>query len=349
VHIGAPEGIKEAVLRSSGFIYHPWAVARGGNNPFVEIVLFWKLVRILRQIKPDILHLVTIKPVLYGGIAARLAGVGAVVAAVTGLGFIFSSDGAKAGILRFLAAQLYRMALKHSKLCVIFQNRDDAAVISRLAALTPESICLIRGSGVNLDQYVFSPLPSVIEPPIIVLAARLLQSKGIPEFVVAARKLHGRGVKARFVFVGMPDAGNPETVREDFIAAHVREGVVEHWGYREDIPEVFAQATLVVLPSWREGMPKVLLEAAAAGRAVVTTDVPGCRDAIIPGVTGLLVPSRDADALADAIAQLLNDRERLQAMGKAGRELAEQEFDVRGVVEKHLEIYRQLLAKKEAP
>jgi len=347
VHLAAPEGNKKAALSTHGFTYHHWPLTRKGRNIFVEIALFWKLAQILRLVKPDVLHLITIKPVLYGGIVARFTGIGAVVAAVSGLGFVFSSTGLKARGLRILAVCLYRMALNHSRLCVIFQNRDDTEIISRLAALRPEKICLIRGSGVDLAEYAFSPLPPSVELPIVVLAARLLKSKGVPEFVAAARQLHDRGIKARFVLVGLPDAENPETVSEDFITACVRDGVVEHWGYREDMPTVLAQSALVVLPSWREGMPKVLLEAAAVGRTVVTTDAPGCRDAIIPGVTGLLVPPRDTNALADAMERLLNDCERLQAMGKAGRELAEREFDVRGVMEKHLEIYRKLLAEKE--
>jgi len=346
VHIAAPSGTQVAALRAHGFSFHLWPVTRSGKNPFAEILLIGKLTRIFRQLKPDILHLVTIKPVLYGGIAVWLAHVGGVVAAVTGLGFVFSSSDLKARVSRFLAADLYRLALKHSRLCVIFQNRDDTEIISRLAALKPEKICLIRGSGVDLAEYVFSPLPPSVELPIVVLAARLLKSKGVPEFVAAARQLHDRSIKARFVLVGLPDAENPETVSEDFITACVRDGVVEHWGYREDMPIVLAQSALVVLPSWREGMPKVLLEAAAVGRAVITTDAPGCRDAIIPGVTGLLVPPRDTNALADAMERLLNDRERLQAMGRAGRELAEREFDVRKVVDRHLEIYRELLAEK---
>ncbi|MDR0234258.1 MAG: glycosyltransferase family 4 protein [Zoogloeaceae bacterium] len=348
VHVAAPQGGKEADLCDYGFTHHPWPITRSGRNPFAEIALIWKLMRIFRQVKPDVLHLITIKPVLYGGIAARFTGIGAVVAAVTGLGFVFSSGGLKASVLRFLATCLYRVALKHSRICVIFQNRDDAVLVSRLAALKCEKSCLIRGSGVDLAKYAFLPLLPSGELPVVVLAARLLKSKGVPEFVAAARQLHGRGIKARFVLAGVPDAENPETVSEDFITACVREGVVEHWGYREDMPEVLARSVLVVLPSWREGMPKVLLEAAAVGRAVITTNAPGCRDAIVPGVTGLLVPPRDAEALADAMEQLLNDPERLQAMGKAGRELAEREFDVRGVVDRHLEIYRKLLAEKEA-
>jgi glycosyltransferase involved in cell wall biosynthesis len=347
VHVAAPEGNKKATLHEYGLVYHPWPVTRNSKNPFVEITLIWKLVRIFRHLKPDILHLITTKPVLYGGIAARLTGRAGVVATIAGLGFIFSSSNFKASFLRFLVSRLYRVALKHSKLCTIFENGNDAKIISRLAALVPEKICLVH-VGVDLTDYVFSPLPSIIDNPVVMLAARLLKPKGVPEFVAAARQLRNQDIKARFVLVGVPDPENPETVDEEFIAACVKEGIVEHWGHRDDMPDVLRQSSLVVLPSYyREGMPKVLLEAAAVGRAVITTDAPGCRDAIIPGVTGLLVSPRDADALANAIEQLLNDRERLQAMGKAGRELAEREFDVRGVIVKHLKIYRKLLTEKE--
>ena len=344
VHIAVPPGDKDTIINDYGLMLHPWPVTRSGRNPFAEITLICKLIRIFRQVKPDVLHLVTIKPVLYGGIAARITRISAVVAAVTGLGFVFSGSSLKTRVMRFPIAWLYRVALKHSKLCVIFQNHNDARMISRMAKLKPDNICMIRGSGVNLEEYEFSPLPSFINPPIVVLAARLLKPKGVPEFVAAAQKLRERGIAARFVLVGSPDGKNPESVSTDFVVACVRDDVVEHWGYRDDMPEVLRQSSLVVLPSYYpEGVPKVLLEAAAVGRAVITTDAPGCRDAIIPGVTGLLVPPRDAAALADAMERLLGDRERLQAMGKAGRDLAEREFDVRGVVEKHLEIYRKLL------
>lgn len=347
VHIAAPERNKKEVLREYGFAYHPWPLTRSGKNPFFEIMLIWKLARIFRHVKPDILHLITIKPMLYGGIAARLTSIGTVVAAVTGLGFIFSNNGVTARVLRFLVSMLYRTALSQPRLCVIFQNNDDAKIVSCLAGLKPENMCLIRGAGVNLTEYAFESLPLDVGLPIVVLAARLLKPKGVLEFVAAAQKLRERGIKARFVLVGLPDEKNPETVSKDFIAACVEGGIVEHWGHRSDMPEILRRSSLVVLPSYREGMPKVLLEAAASGRAVITTDAPGCRDAIIPGVTGLLVPPRDAGALADAMERLLCDRERLQTMGKAGRELAEREFDVRGVVDRHLEIYRELLAKKE--
>jgi len=348
VHVVAPEGDKKETLREYGFIYHPWPVTRSGKNPFVEIALIWKLTRIFRHLKPDILHSMTIKPVLYGGIAARLAGCPRVIATIPGLGIVFSGENFKAIFLRFLVARLYRVALKHPRLRVVFENDDDAKIISHLAALAPEEVCLTSGVGVDLMEFAFEPLQPGTEPPIAVLASRLLKPKGVPEFVAAAQKLRERGIKARFVLVGSPDGKNPESVSEDFIAASVRDGIVEHWGHRSDMPGVLRQSSLVVLPSYyREGRPRILLEAAAAGRAVVTADTPGCRDAVIPGVTGLLVPPRDAGALADAMEQLLGDRERLQAMGKAGRELAERDFDVRGVVGRHLEIYRELLAEKE--
>jgi glycosyltransferase involved in cell wall biosynthesis len=347
VHVAAPAGEKSTAITAHGFIFHPISLTRGGCNPVREVLALLSLIRLLRRIRPDVVHLISIKPVLYGGIAARLAGCPGVVAAISGLGFVFSSGNFKATVLRFLVIQLYRVALKHPRLSVIFENNDDARIISRLVALAPEKICLSH-VGVDLTEYSLGSLPPVAEQPIVVLAARLLKPKGVQEFVDAARQLRDRGIKARFALVGLPDAGNPETVSDDFIAACVREGVVEHWGYRKDMPEVLRQSSLVVLPSYyREGRPKVLLEAAAVGRAVITADTPGCRDAIIPGVTGLLVPPRDAGALADAVSQLLSDRERLQAMGKAGRELAEREFDVRGVVDRHLEIYWGLLAEKE--
>ena len=349
VHIAASNEIDtEAALRDYGLAYHLWPVTRSGKNPFTEIALIWKLALIFRQIKPDIVHLITTKPVLYGGIAARLTGIDATVAAITGLGFVFSGNGAVRRVLRFLVFRLYRAALTQSALCVIFQNDDDAKIVSHLARLKPENIRLIRGAGVDLSTYPFRPLPPIDTPPIVILAARLLKPKGVPQFVAAARKLREQGSEARFVLVGLPDEKNPESVTKDFIAANVRDGTIEHWGQRSDMPEVLRQSSLVVLPSYyREGVPKVLLEAAAVGRAVITTNAPGCRDAIIPDVTGLLVPPRDVEALAGAIKQLLNDRARLQAMGKAGRELAEREFDVHRVVDKHLDIYQKLLTEKE--
>jgi glycosyltransferase involved in cell wall biosynthesis len=203
---------------------------------------------------------------------------------------------------------------------------------------------MIRGSGVDLRQYVHSSIPSGV--PVVVLAARLLADKGVREFVHAARLLKQRGVFCRFCLVGTVDPANPTSLTDAELAQWVSEGVVEVWGHRSDMPQVLAGAQIVVLPSYYgEGLPKVLIEAAACGRAVVTTDHPGCRDAIAPGVTGVLVPVRDAQALAEAIQDLLDHSDKCAAMGRAGRDLAERAFDVRQVVAAHLQIYEELMAK----
>jgi glycosyltransferase involved in cell wall biosynthesis len=238
---------------------------------------------------------------------------------------------------------LYRLALGHRNLKVIFQNPDDRAGLSKLAHLPDSKVEMIRGSGVDLTQYGHTPLPLGV--PVVLLAARLLADKGVREFVEAARLLKQQGVSARFCLVGSVDPANPASLADAELRQWANEGVVELWGQRSDMPEVLRAAHLVVLPSYREGLPKVLLEAAACGRAVVTTDVPGCSDAIDPSVTGVLVPVRNAAALADAMEGLINDPLRCQAMGNAGRELAERAFDVRQVVAAHLRIYQELIEK----
>jgi glycosyltransferase involved in cell wall biosynthesis len=345
VHVAASAGVVVEKLSEYGLTYHVLPVSRSGKNLFSELRTLIMLLCLFRKVAPDIVHLVTIKPVIYGGIAARLTKVPAVVAAISGLGFVFIQKGLIAGIVRYAVAVLYRIALGHNNLRVIFQNNDDACTISSLAALMSEQVSLIRGSGVDLHAYKPKPLPEGCS--VVMLAARLLVDKGCLEFIEAARLLLQREVSARFVLVGTSDSGNPSSLTQEYVARLVSEGLVEDWGYRQDMPEVLAQAALVVLPSYREGLPKVLIEAQACGRAVVTTDVPGCRDAITPDVTGLLVPPRDAVALADAIEKLLSDRNRLQAMGTAGRALAEKCFDVRQVVAEHLDIYRELLQNVE--
>jgi glycosyltransferase involved in cell wall biosynthesis len=341
VHIATGLTDKLDELRRHDLVVHPLALDRsstGLGNAWRTMVQLWQVFKVVR---PDVVHLVTIKPVLLGGLVARLARVPAVVAAVSGLGFVFLADGANAMVRRWLVGALYRVALGHLNLRVIFQNPDDRASLSRLAHLPGSKIEMIRGSGVDLNQYAHTPLPPGV--PVVVLAARLLADKGVREFVQAARLLRRQGVAARFCLVGSVDPANPASLTDAELAQWASEGVVELWGQRSDMPEVLRAAHVVVLPSYREGLPKVLLEAAACGRAVVTTDVPGCRDAIDPDVTGVLVPVRNAAALADAIKGLINDPVRCQSMGDAGRALAESAFDVRQVVAAHLRIYQELM------
>jgi glycosyltransferase involved in cell wall biosynthesis len=328
-------------LRSLGLIVHPLNLDRRSTGIISNVRTFFQILRIFIKLKPDIVHLISIKPVLLGGIAARLAAVPSVVAAISGLGFVYISHGFKATVRRTLIGWFYRLALSHKNLKAIFQNEDDCETLFKISNLPKEKTSLIRGSGVDLTLYSPSPLPG--GQPVVVLAARLYVEKGVREFVEAASLLKSAGSDANFVIVGGPDLDNPVAISEDELNQWVSEGVIEWWGHRNDIPEVFANSSMVVLPSYREGFSKVLTEAAACGRAVITSDVPGCRDAIEPHATGLLVPARDTEVLADAIKYLLDHPEVCEKMGQAGRKLAERSFDVQQVISQHMLIYDELL------
>ena len=343
VHVAtADDGQACRTITEQGLIHHIVPLTRSGQHPVRELAAIMSLCRLMKRLHPDLVHLVTIKPVLYGGLAARLAGVPAVVAAVSGLGTVFVSRGGRAGLVRRVVGVLYRLALGHRNLAVIFQNPDDRAALTRIGAVEAHQTRLIRGSGVALEDCPLVPEPE--GRPVVTMAARLLREKGVVEFVEAARLLAKRGVEVRFRLIGSPDPGNPTSITPEELAIWRDEGLVELPGYRNDITAQYAQSHIVCLPSYREGLPKSLVEAAACGRAVVTSDVPGCRDAIEPGKSGVLVPARDAVALADAIQRLVEDGEQRRAMGRAGRELAEREFAIDKIVAAHLAIYRELEA-----
>lgn len=340
VLVATMPGMKVADIQSQGFEHHVLPLSRSGKNILSETRAFFSLVRLLWKVKPGLLHLVTIKPVLYGGLAARLAPVGGVVSAVSGLGFVFMSSGRKAVLVRNVISTMYRLAFGKKNLRVIFQNPDDRDVLLSAGALDKSKVKMIRGSGVDLSLYQVLPEPS--GSPVVCFAARLLRDKGVCEYVEAVRLLRERGVRATFRLVGDPDPGNPTSITSDEVERWRHEGLMEVFGFRKDIAGLFAESHLVVLPSYREGLPKVLVEAAACGRAVVTTDVPGCRDAIDPGETGLLVPVRNVTALADAMQRLIEDSALRQQMGAAGRALAEREFAIEKIAQQHLDIYAEL-------
>jgi glycosyltransferase involved in cell wall biosynthesis len=351
VHIATSITSKYDYLQSVGLYVHPIDFERSGMNPVQAIIDVKKICDVIRKVNPDILHLVTIKPVLLGGIAARLEKTGTLVLAVSGLGFAFTEAGIKAVLLRTLIKFLYGLVFRHPNLCVIFQNQHDKKTLTKATGLNDSNTRLIRGSGVDLSAYSCRPLPE--GRPVVMFAARLLLDKGVREFVESARILKKSdplsSEAARFVLVGEPDPENPNSLSSSELQDWITEGIIEYWGYRSDMPNVLGQAHVVVLPSYYgEGLPKVLIEAAACGRAVVTTDHPGCRDAILPGQTGLLVPIKDGPALASAIASMINDRGRSASFGAAGRKLAEESFDVRQVVEDHFDIYEKLLRNANA-
>ncbi len=343
VHVAAPADPADnrARLRAAGHHFHALPLHRHGTNPVSEAASLSATYRLFRRLRPDLVHLVTVKPVIYGGVAARLARVPAVVSAISGLGYVFSSSGIRARMIGRLVRPFYRFALGHPRQRVIFQNENDRAALAKLSPRLDARAAIIRGSGVDLDTFVPAPEPE--GPVTVMLASRLLREKGIADFVTAARLLRAEGAGARFVVVGDAPGGNPASIPAGQIEEWRAEGTVEFWGHRVDMPEVIRQAHLVVLPSfYREGLPKVLLEAAASGRPVVTTDWPGCRDAVEPEKTGLLVPPREPAMLANAIRDLVGDAEARRRMGLAGRALAERAFSARAVAQQHLEIYRGL-------
>ena len=341
VEIATGPGLACEKIRNLGFVHHLLPLKRSSVNPLLEfysLVAFWKL---MRSVKPNLLHLVTIKPAIYGSLTARLAKVPAVLVAISGLGSTFVTSGKKISWLRRVVEFLYKQAFRHPNIRVVFQNESDRSLLINLEAIKADQSYLIRGSGVSLTDYPFKPEPC--GEVVVTFASRLLVEKGVLEFIDSARILKRRGLSIRFWLVGELDLENPSSVKWDDITFWHESGLVEYLGFRSDISEIFANSNIVVLPSYYgEGLPKVLIEAAACGRAVVTTDMPGCRDAIRPNISGVLVPDRNAEKLADAIERLVFDSDLRQAMGKAGRDLAKHDFTIEKVVSSHMKIYSEL-------
>jgi glycosyltransferase involved in cell wall biosynthesis len=309
---------------------------RRGLRPDQELATLGALRAAMRRFRPDVVHNVALKPVVYGTLAARLEKVPAIVNTITGLGYVFTSRDWMARLLRPLLELGLRGVLATPRQRLVVQNPDDARLLA--AEGIAHDIRLIRGSGV--DTQLFAPEPEVPGVPLAVLPARMLRQKGIEDFVAAVRLLRRRGVALRAALVGAPDPDNPSSIPESQLRAWHDEGAVEWWGWRGDMAEVLRQSAIVCLPStYGEGIPKCLLEAAACGRPIVATDIPGCREAVRHGENGLLVPPRDPAALADALAQLAAEPQRRREMGARGRQRALAEFSEERVVAQTLALY----------
>ena len=333
------------VIRKAGIKLIPLNLERGSMNPLKGLSVIARLNKIYRQEKPDIVHHVAIKPILYGSIAARLAGIGNVVNALTGMGYIFTSDHLKPRLMRPLVNFAFRLLLNGKKSRLIMQNQDDCTTLVDSRIVNISKTRLIRGAGVNTEEFYCKPEP-LVAPPMVVLPARMLKDKGVVEFVTAAEILKKRGVAARFVLVGDTDAHNHAAISVEQLAEWVADGFVEWWDRREDMPEVLANCHIVCLPSYREGLPKTLLEAASSGRPIVTTDAIGCREVVRHGENGFLVPLHSTVELADALQCLIENPRLRRKMGLWGREIAVQEFTVEKVIAETLGIYKELLMDK---
>jgi glycosyltransferase involved in cell wall biosynthesis len=332
----------EERLEDAGIRAIPLDLSRSGFNPLAELRSMWQLWAIYRRERPDLVHQVTIKPVLYGGLIARMQRLPAVVSAISGLGHVFTTEGLLARVRRQLVQTLFRIALAHPGGRVIVQNPEDRLVVHEHLGVPWERIYLIRGSGVDLDAYEVTPEPP--GPPVFALIARMLKDKGVREFISAANELKQAHPDWRFQLIGTPDPGNPSSMTVAELERWQQSGVIEWLGFQSDIPRRLQEAHVICLPSYYgEGLPKSLIEAAAAGRAMITTDMPGCREVVRHEVTGLLVPPRDAVALAKALARLGEDTLLRQHLGAAARRKAEMLFSVEDVVHDTFLIYEELL------
>jgi glycosyltransferase involved in cell wall biosynthesis len=333
---------EQQALEREGIVVHHARITRAGLNPIAELRFLLQTMRLMGALSPTLVHNVTVKPVLYGTLAARVLGVPGIINAISGLGYAFSdkSRWMLAGALRVA----YRLLLSSSRVHVIFQNDDDAHEFMSAHLVRPNQCTLILGSGVDLTQF----RPASEEPsnsPLIVLPARMLRDKGVLDFAAAARLLSARGVHTRLALAGPLDSSNPAALSRNDLAELTAESPVQWLGAVEDMPGLYRRAHIVCLPSYREGLPKSLIEACAAGRPIVTTDVPGCRAVVTHEVNGLLVPPRNPEALADALERLVHDAALRERFGRAGRARAEREFALGYIVEQTLKVYERVLGR----
>ena len=355
VYAIAPAGPAVSAIEDDGATFVHWSLPRRGVNPAVELLSILNLWKIYRRIRPDIAHHFTPKPNIYGAIAGRLAGVPVSISSVNGLGYVFTGDDRMSSLIRPIVTMLYRIGFRLNN-AVVVQNKDDVSELEGHGMLRPgQAVHVPGGSGV--DVAVFSPdavsraevislkesLGIPHDAPVVVLIGRMLWHKGIREFVECARML-GPRLGARFLLVGPTDRGNPAAIPHEQLAAWTGEGLITSLGERTDIRELLAMADVVALPSYREGFPRVLMEACAMGRPIVTTDVPGCRDVVDDGVNGLIVGPKDGQALAEGVEALLASSCLRARFGAAARARAVQEFDDRIVTEHTLELYERLLS-----
>jgi glycosyltransferase involved in cell wall biosynthesis len=325
-------------IREMGLKLVPVDFVRRSTNLPTELRTLREIFRLYRRERPDIIHQIGAKPILYGSLVARILGIRCIVNASIGMGYVFSSMDSRARRLKPLVSFAYRCLMNSPGSKVVFENGDDLATFVRMGAVQRKDAVLIRGAGIDVNAYQ----PHGDEPPgtpVVMLIARMLRDKGINEFVEAAHLLHEEGVHARFVLVGDPDPENPTSIPLDQLQAWSGVRGVEWWGWRGDVAEILAASHIACLPSYREGLPKSLLEAAASGLPIVTTDTVGCREVVCDGENGYLVPVGDPRALADALKKLINNPELRKEMGAVGRARAEAEFASSRVIAETLAVY----------
>ena len=342
VHIITPEQDKAAKnARKYRMFWHGIPMDPGSQNPFKEIKTCWVLKELYSTLKPDLVYHVTLKPVLLGSVAAKIAKVPAEVNALTGLGYLYINDNLKNSLIRPVVNHLFQFGFSHSNSCLILQNKDDKAMVLDYNLLKEKDIEIVRGSGVNTDKY-----PYVTEENAqirVILPGRMLWDKGVGEFIKAAKKLRSEGCDATFHLFGDADPKNPKSISRSQLEKWNQEDGIFYEGYQENMQIAYKEANVVCLPSYREGLPKALLEAASTGRAIITTDAPGCREVVREGENGYLVPVKNVDKMAKRIKELIDEPELRRKFGKKSREIAVNNFSIEQVVSDIMNLFESLL------
>lgn len=340
VYVAASDSGKGELIREQGLHFIPLDFSRKGTNILSELLTLFNLFRLYIRLKPDIVHHITIKPILFGSLIARFFRKIKVVNSITGLGYAFSDDAIQSKLGRTVR-WFYRFGLNNPRLTVIFQNPDDQNYFLRKKFIPHRQTILIRGSGVNCD--IFRPNPDIQVENYVLLASRMIWDKGIMEFYEAAKILKKQQPDVQFILAGMADQGNPNAVDKEQLDSWNQEGIVKWLGHIEDMVSLLQKSHLIVLPTYYpEGVPKILIEAASCGKAIITTDTPGCREIVKNGVNGLLIEPKDSAALADAVKVLLDNPEKVKKFGESGREIVLNEFSEDLVIEQTLNIYDKL-------
>ncbi len=326
-------------IRQAGVRLLPLNLSRRSTNPFNELKVIWDIYQYYKQQKPEIVHHVALKPVLYGTFAARLAGVPVIVNAFAGMGWLFTSQSFMATTFKYCLKGVSRALL--CKTQIIVQNPDDYELLKRMGL---KSLSLIKGAGVDINIYKYVPEPNSV--PLVILTGRLLWKKGVGVFVDAARELKKKGVIARFALVGKPDDMNPSSISDEQLRQWELEEVIELWGKRNDMPDVYAQCHIVCLPStYGEGIPKALIEAASCGRPIITSDRPGCREIVKHNENGFLVDPENLGDLTEKLELLINDSALRQSMAMKGRKMVEQSFSSNRIYGETIDLYNRLLER----
>jgi glycosyltransferase involved in cell wall biosynthesis len=335
--------IHEEELRNLGFELFPINFSRRGLNPITEFRTALKIRKMVRRFKPDIAHNVALKPVVTGTFGELLGRQGVVINALVGMGYIFTSTDTRASVVKPILSRILKSLLRSNSVHVVIENPDDLNSLVNDGFVRQSQILLIRGAGVDLNAFPFHP--EVTGPVVVTLVSRILRDKGVLEFIDAASQLQSKVPEVVFQIVGEPDLGNPSAIPRSEIDSWESLPNVKYLGRRSDIADILKGSHIVCLPSYREGLPKSLLEALSCGRPIITTDVPGCREVCNDGVNGLLIPARDSIALSHAIEKLALNPDLRQAMGRAGRVRAESEFSNEIVCAQTLDLYRRLMSQ----